>query len=1027
METAIRWSGSSTLSEQRFLIADVNGRSFKRCMINNYDGTNIHHQVLSTYSKVPPFRAFDWAPHEETLAAVGQWSGEITILRIDDSEANFPLPAKHQRLCNAIAFSRTGLLAAGLERVRNDFCLNIWDVNQRLQAVMSPGGRSSKGFVEPYRKFASSEAISSIKFYSAQPEVLVAGIKGRGIRIYDLRENTGSPSLHFQTSCVHNIAIDPLDENYFACAGVPKDTTIQIWDLRHGSPYTAASLGSGSDISSPAGGPVLEYKEVFSTANVSTKVPVDPTGVMISSIWSLRYCKGKSGCLGALASNGELKVFETKHEYSLSINHHESRSHPDYDVPSKNDGSILTKRIHHVELAWDDKRKGRPEKERIVAFDFTNLAGSKGTPCAIVLRGDQSVGVVELNGAASALTVSPFGNVVVSNKNSLTSTSASTPELRFLKNTIRRLKPSNKGGKSRSSISIRDQNGNSKAREPTNFANTDGRATVARKPQSSRESHEQLLETRTPNAKFRIEEVLALFAIARRRCVEGYLFDCEKNIEILQDDRWLQRLWIWIRRAKSSAEDNGMSTETLDLSFFGVASIWNNDLVHNKHSKPTYSKDVADAVETLCDKLDLPEFRMVESAAPNHRRLCLYTCGLGLPYEKLEATVKDFVRQGQNTKAAALAIIHDQAKLAFQALRSGNASQAQRELSLALAGYNKGVIDDTWEETVRDIKSDLDDPYARAILALVSYGDWHDVLAETSLPLRDRVGIALMYLDDDELTHYITDNAAECIQEGDIEGIVLTGLTEQAVPLFENFIRKFSDLQTAILAMSFTCPNYFTDPRVDLWRQTYRSQLNSWRMFIPRVHFDVQSTKLSVSLRGKAEIQPPSRQVSIRCNNCDQALHRKSSRDLLPSSYDSSGTHQGSIFGDAKSGTVCPKCGRHMPSCVICMQWLGMPDPHSRGAVEEVKREVEAEKDGIAEIDPLEKFMTVCRRCWHMSHGAHSREWFEGRFNERTQEWTGGHDKCPVPGCDCTCRAIDVGVTPARKRNIDLNVSENWW
>lgn len=447
----------------------------------------------------------------------------------------------------------------------------------------------------------------------------------------------------------------------------------------------------------------------------------------------------------------------------------------------------------------------------------------------------------------------------------------------------------------------------------------------------------------------------------------------------------------------------------------------------NKLSKPTYPKDVADAVETLCDKLDLPEFRMVQSAAPNHRRLCLYNCGLGLPYQKLEATVKDFVRQGQNTKAAALAIIHDQAKLAFQALRSGNASPAQRELSLALAGYNKGVIDDTWEETVRDIKSDLDDPYARAILALVSYGDWHDVLAETSLPLRDRVGIALMYLNDDELTHYITDNAAECIQEGDIEGVVLTGLTEQAVPLFENYIRKFSDLQTAILAMSFTCPSYFTDPRVDLWRQTYRSQLNSWGMFIQRVHLDVQSTRLSISLGGKPEIRPPSRQVSIRCNNCDQALHRKSSRVLPPGSFDSFGTHQGSIFGDSKSGTVCPKCGRHMPSCVICMQWLGMPDPHSRGAVEEVKKNAESKKDGIAERDPLEKFLTVCRRCWHMSHGAHSREWFEGRFNERTQEWIGGHDKCPVPGCDCTCKAIDVGVAPGRKRNmIDLNISENW-
>ena len=547
METAVRFSESSTLSEQRFLIADVNGRSFKRCKINKYDGIKLQNQTLSTYSKVPPFRAFDWAPHDETLAAVGQWSGEVTILRIDDSMANIPLPAKHQRLCNAVAFSRTGLLAAGLERIRNDFNLNIWDINQRLPPVVSPtGGRSSKGFVEPYRKFASSEAISSIKFFSAQPEVLVAGIKGRGIRIYDLRENTGTPSLHFQTSCVHNIAIDPLDQNYFACAGPPKDTTIQIWDLRLGSPYTAASLGSGTDVSTPADGPMLEYKEVFSPADGPSRAPIDPTGVMISTIWSLRYCKGKSGCLGALASNGEFKVFETKHEYSLSTYHHAPQPHPEYDVSNKNDKSILTKRIQYVEAAWDDKRKGRPKNERIVAFDFTNLAGSKGTPCAIVLRGDHSVGIVELNGAASALTLSPFGHVVVSKNNSSNSSSASTSEARFLKNTIRRLRPSSEDNIPDPLNSTREKQGSSKARELACTASTDGVAAIAGKPQSSRKSHEQLLETHTVNKGLGIEGALAVFTIARRRGVEGYLFDCEKNIEVLHDDRWLQRLWVWI-------------------------------------------------------------------------------------------------------------------------------------------------------------------------------------------------------------------------------------------------------------------------------------------------------------------------------------------------------------------------------------------------------------------------------------------------------------------------------------------------
>ena len=536
METAIRWSGSSTLPEQRFLIVDVNGRSFQRCKIINYDGRKLQHQVLSTYSKVPAFRAFDWAPHDENLAAVGQWSGEVTILRIDDSVANTSLPAKHQRLCNTVAFSRTGLLAAGLERVRNDFSLNIWDINQRLPAVFSPGSRSSRGFVEPYRKFASSEAIASIKFYSAQPEVLVAGIKGRGIRIYDLRENTGNPSLHFQTSCVHNIAIDPLDENYFACAGVPKDTTIQIWDIRHGSHYTAASLGPVSDSSAPAKGPVLEYKEVFSIENASIKAPVDPTGVMISTIWSLRYCKGKSGCLGVLASSGEFKVFETKHEYSLPLNPNEPRPHPDYGIPNKSDRSILTKRIHHVELAWDDKQRGRPEKERVVAFDFTNLAGSRGTPCAIVLRGDHSVGVLELNSAASALAVSPFGKIVVSKTNFLDTASTSTPEASFLRNTVRKLEPTKGHVNHSSSITTRGEHG---------YSNVD-KAADAEKPQSSRECHEQIFDSYYRDTGVGIEEALASLTIARRRVVDGYLFDCGKNIEILRDDRWLQRLWVWI-------------------------------------------------------------------------------------------------------------------------------------------------------------------------------------------------------------------------------------------------------------------------------------------------------------------------------------------------------------------------------------------------------------------------------------------------------------------------------------------------
>lgn len=411
-----------------------------------------------------------------------------------------------------------------------------------------------------------------------------------------------------------------------------------------------------------------------------------------------------------------------------------------------------------------------------------------------------------------------------------------------------------------------------------------------------------------------------------------------------------------------------------------------------------------------------------------HRQLCLHTCGLGLPYQELEAIVKDLVQQDQNAQAAALAILHDQPKLAFNALRSGKVSSAHRELSLALAGFVKGSHDDTWDETVRGVANELDDPYARAILALVSYGDWHDVLAETSLPLTYRIGVALMHLDDAALTTYIESSTEECIKQGDIEGIVLTGLTEKTVPLFQAYMLKFSDLQTPTLALSFVFPRYFFDPLIELWRETYRSLLNTYRLFIQRVQFDVQATKLSLrsSAQGaKPSLAPTPRQVSIRCNSCDQALDRNTDHvQTSPTGPQAqanpsfSSNQHTSIFGDARSGTVCPKCGRHMPRCIICMMWLGMPVPSypsgapggngkkpttTSGSPKQfhanINGSVKETKEMRTAQDVMMDSITVCRRCWHMSHKAHSEQWFER------------HDVCAVPGCECRCADLDRGPT----------------
>lgn len=189
METAIRWSPSSTPQDQRFLYVDVAGKSFKLCRPTVINGKDIEYEVLSTHSKVPAFRAFDWSVADESLIAVGQSSGEATILHLSGQTSNetWSFPIRNQRYCNAVAFSTHGLLAAGLDKVRTDYCLNIFDVNQRLSAGIVRGVGADRHALEPLRKLASSEPITSIKFFRDQPDTLVTGVKGAFVRIYDLR------------------------------------------------------------------------------------------------------------------------------------------------------------------------------------------------------------------------------------------------------------------------------------------------------------------------------------------------------------------------------------------------------------------------------------------------------------------------------------------------------------------------------------------------------------------------------------------------------------------------------------------------------------------------------------------------------------------------------------------------------------------------------------------------------------------------------------------------------------------------
>jgi hypothetical protein len=412
-------------------------------------------------------------------------------------------------------------------------------------------------------------------------------------------------------------------------------------------------------------------------------------------------------------------------------------------------------------------------------------------------------------------------------------------------------------------------------------------------------------------------------------------------------------------------------------------------------TNPDDPRSVAEAITSLAEKLDLPETKGCDTDFPAHRRLCLRLCGAAQNYRKLEDLVKKLSGEGQHTKAAALAVFQDEPKLAYLGLRSNHPTQAHKLLAMAIAGAAKGDNGTDWEETCAEIATELTDPYARAILALVSKGDWNAVIKETTLPLRYRVEVALRWLPDDELTGYLKTATSEAMWQGDIEGVVLTGLGHLAMGLFQSYIGKFNDVQTPVLAMSHTVPRLISNEKqvvqFEAWRETYRRQINSWKMQLERARFDVGSRRFAVTVDGQKLMPTPPQQVSLTCNYCTNPLTQHDASSQVSPTTKGETVHPtvGNPLAPATmAGTVCPRCGRHMPRCGVCTLWLGSPDPMSRASIA-ADAEAAARKPTDAEV--MKRFVVFCIHCNHGFHAHHASDWFKR------------HKVCPVAECSCIC------------------------
>ncbi|KAK6841429.1 hypothetical protein PG989_010023 [Apiospora arundinis] len=1027
----IKWSPNSAYDS--FLHVNLQHR-----IVQFYEATghaqrgHFDFKKRTKHDDFPPLTTYDWSPSIPGLVAVGTSSGVVNLLRVDDdSNAYMELNLRVSRLCHAVAFNTGSLLAVGLERVRNDQCLHIWDVSRAspIDANIPGFAMDNSSILDPVHRLEPSVAVSSVKFFEDSPQTLAAGIKNQGIRIYDLRDPTGAV-ITYPTKMNNNLSIDYKDPNYFASTALDQPSVV-IWDRRATSrPSSSPSYLEAVDSDDLPWGAALKLDQAidFEPEQFADKH---------SLIRSLRFCRDQRGLLGVLSRTGQLKVLDLHREFTT----------PDMEYEGSPE-LLHVRRSYELDLGYSSHDK---RNDRIVSFDWVTVDSPALTPRAIVLRANGAFDILEkpshttdhvydmvpwqaphrgiedpgsyhdlMQFEASqfpemvgpllvkeALSDVPiFGdtpadvdtivNRTLSSQPSKChktqdaeasnkvlpeaySNGASTAEKlralrQFSKEIQRQSKPSSKGGKRNASLEDITQE-------------MDDLSTDRPGPPSNRQLHERLLSLTQETTGFPKDAQVLLDHVALLRASDKYLFNFAANRDIVSDDPWIRDVWDWITGAEQDAEDEGMVAMGVDLSYMGTRTIWANDLGQRISTRLAEGMAVPDrpawerCLQSIIKQFGVPKYDGAETKWPAHRQACLRICSWG---RSNQTDFTDFTKtpvsertSSWHTMATAHALFRGDTKEAIQILK--RASTEYPELlfvSLALQLIGRGDVDLAKEQLdFDDAVASKTDPYLRAISSLIATNNWETIANQDSLPLRERTFVAFRHLDDDILTKWLDKQVARAIHTGDVEGIVLTGITERLVDILAKYVEKFNDVQTATLITSICAPRYIDDYRCHAWRNAYRGYLQRHKAFYHRTKFEVESTKKS-KRDGVPTVKPPSRQIALRCVYCDAEYELSKTGASQPPV---TGLRNPLMTTSMKSGVACPNCGRHLPRCVVCLEVVGVSRSDKPEAATDPEKRVAA------------RFPTFCLKCEHVLHLDHARQWFAR------------HVECPVPECRCRC------------------------
>lgn len=174
-----------------------------------------------------------------------------------------------------------------------------------------------------------------------------------------------------------------------------------------------------------------------------------------------------------------------------------------------------------------------------------------------------------------------------------------------------------------------------------------------------------------------------------------------------------------------------------------------------------------------------------------------------------------------------------------------------------LVGYTdnfaNGSNDGLWKELCEMLRREISNPFVKIVFSLISTSDWKEVLRGSHLPIADNMGIALRYLNDEEVSfflslspalqlfYYVSETVDAHVKNGDLDGLLLSGLsTEKSLELVSNYIEKTSDIQSAVLLLS-SSEESVAQLAIEEWVETYakrfllifyryRTLLDTWKL-----------------------------------------------------------------------------------------------------------------------------------------------------------------------------------------------------